>query len=347
MLRRPLPLVLLLLLLTLTIVGARVYYQHAYAGEVDDIRFESADGTTLAGSLILPATDGPHPAIVLVHGAGPDTRGMPGYRAHIQPLVRAGYAVLTYDKRGAGESGGDFDTMTYGDLVSDATAAVALLRSRDDIDAGRVALAGFSEGGWLVPEVAERSGGVTFILVKSGAPLSWAETVAWEVENDTRADGFEGDRLTTLVELRKRLWRYYIATATFGPDSTRAEREQIEAEIGKLESWTPDGAPISIQPYDHDVYRRWAADVAYDPTPFILRNTAPMLYLFGGADVNIPVEVSTRRIEELRAQGLTHITYHVYPEDGHGLQHWTRFWNAGYPDGYFERIIDWAREAGR
>jgi len=71
----------------------------------EHVRFSNRD-IQLAGTLIAPSTRGKHPAIVLVHGSGAQSR------EHMMPfarfLIRHGIAVLGYDKRGVGESTGDW-----------------------------------------------------------------------------------------------------------------------------------------------------------------------------------------------------------------------------------------------
>ena len=67
----------------------------------EDVRFSNRD-VQLAGSLITPNRDGRHPAVILVHGSGPQTRD--GMLPFARFLIRRGMAILTYDKRGVGGS---------------------------------------------------------------------------------------------------------------------------------------------------------------------------------------------------------------------------------------------------
>src|SRR3954463_12923967 len=80
------------------------------------VRFSSGD-VQLAGTLIRPARAGKHPTIILVHGSGAENR------EYVLPfarfLVRHGVAVLGYDKRGVGESTGDWKTASYDELAGD------------------------------------------------------------------------------------------------------------------------------------------------------------------------------------------------------------------------------------
>jgi X-Pro dipeptidyl-peptidase (S15 family) len=168
----------------------------------EEVTFDSGDAT-LAGTLIKPAETGVFPAYVMLHGAGPETRGSPASRAHAKTLVRSGFAVLIYDKRGAGASGGDFDEASYRDFIADADAAIGYLAGRGDIDGDRIGRFGASESGWFTPEIAAARPSVAFIINKVGPPLSWVDTVLWEVRNDLLAEGAAESDLDRLLALTR------------------------------------------------------------------------------------------------------------------------------------------------
>jgi hypothetical protein len=127
----------------------------------EEVTFQGVEAQ-LAGTLIVPPTKGPHPAIVLLHGSGPLTRYSFGpYPNFFSSL---GLAVLIYDKRGTGNSTGlRLDASTgiamrnsrYPDeLAGDALAAMRFLQQRADIDPKRIGFWGSSEGGMLTSQVA-------------------------------------------------------------------------------------------------------------------------------------------------------------------------------------------------
>ena len=79
--------------------------------ELEEVSFTSADGAAMAGTLTLPTGDGPFPAVVLITGSGPQDRdetivGHKPFLVLADHLTRRGVAVLRYDDRGVGESGG-------------------------------------------------------------------------------------------------------------------------------------------------------------------------------------------------------------------------------------------------
>ncbi len=124
-----------------------------------DVSFASSGGAVLSGTLSIPAGHAKrYPAIVFVHGSGAGTRdggtaANPTFLLLGNALANRGVAVLRYDKRGIGKSTGTA-TEDWHPLGDDARAAVAFLKQRSDIDSNRIFALGHSEGGLVVPLVA-------------------------------------------------------------------------------------------------------------------------------------------------------------------------------------------------
>jgi pimeloyl-ACP methyl ester carboxylesterase len=146
----------------------------------------------LAGTLTLPRGKGPFPAVVLLHGGGAQDRNF----LWVAPFfARSGVAVLAYDKRGVGGSGGDWRGATGTDLATDALAAIDFLRGRRDIDRGRIGLYGSSNGGWVAPIAATLAPDkVAFIAARAASGLPERKNIVYEVEGDLRQAGY-GDEV--------------------------------------------------------------------------------------------------------------------------------------------------------
>ena len=160
-----------------------------------EVRFRSGTAT-LAGTLSLPPGSGKHAAVAFVHGSGPTVRAyLPDLSAM---LLRQGVAVLVYDKRGNGQSGGIYPgaSPTAGaidTLARDAAAAARFLAAQPEIDRTRVGLTGQSQAGWIVPLAASREPAVRFLVLFSG-PAVTAD------ENDLYQDlAGEGERPPTPI----------------------------------------------------------------------------------------------------------------------------------------------------
>lgn len=142
------------------------------------VTFES-QGITLAGEISYPPGNGPFPAVALVHGSGPATREG---NAPLVTLFRdLGFAVLAYDKRGTGKSGGEHRGVGVRNsdsmiplLGADAAAAARLLAMDPLVDVARVGLAGGSQAGWVMA-AALRDGPIRFFVALSGPAVSVGE----------------------------------------------------------------------------------------------------------------------------------------------------------------------------
>jgi fermentation-respiration switch protein FrsA (DUF1100 family) len=127
-----------LLLLGLLVVGpptgtARAPREDLPGGfSEEEVGFRSGD-VTLSGTVLVPDGEGRHPAIALVHGAGPRERN----RLEGEAFARRGILTLIYDKRTEGYS--QFER-SYELLADDALAAVRTLRGRPDVDLEAVGL---------------------------------------------------------------------------------------------------------------------------------------------------------------------------------------------------------------
>ena len=166
--------------------------------QVEEVRFPGgAEGVELAGTLTLPDGDGPHPAVVLLSGSGPQDRDESTRPAAlIEPfaliadaLTRAGIGVLRYDDRGVGGSTGDYGTATVADLTGDGRAALDYLMTRADVDPARLGVLGHSEGGLYAATLGAEDPRVAFIVVLAPPAVEGSRLLAEQNEAIARASG--------------------------------------------------------------------------------------------------------------------------------------------------------------
>jgi len=230
----------------------------------------------LAGTLISPAKDGKHPAIILVHGSGAEDREYMLPFAHF--LIRHGVTVLGYDKRGVGDSTGDWNTASFDDLAGDVAAAFEYLKTRSDIERGQIGLLGVSQAGWVMPLAAIRAKDIAFLISVSGAGVSPAETTIDEAEREMAVSGLRPEGIQRIIGLMK--LQYEFARTGRGWDEYAATRAQIVARMGSAPSNFP-GTPND--PYWKFIRRLYF----YDPAPILRQLQTPVLALFGELDDNI------------------------------------------------------------
>jgi len=112
---------------------------------VNEVTLNSG-GISLVGSFFAPDRGDGYPTICLCHGipsGQPPTPGDGGYPELAEWFCKAGYAVLVFSFRGAGESGGNIDMVGW---TEDVKTAVDYLYELPEVDSSRIALVGFSGG---------------------------------------------------------------------------------------------------------------------------------------------------------------------------------------------------------
>jgi len=178
--------ILVLVLLALGLSGCDEGYMppvfEVTGPEFETVTFQNGD-VTLAGTLDLPVGEGPFPAIVTTHGSPPLTRN-DWYSLMVSNFfVQHGYAVLRYDKRGVGESTGEYpevgteNSEALNDLAEDALAGVQFLKNHALIDPNMIGVEGFSQGGWIAPLAASKSSDVAFSIAVSGPTSSVGQEI--------------------------------------------------------------------------------------------------------------------------------------------------------------------------
>ena len=150
---------------------------------VEDVVFENNSAQVkLAGTLSLPESETSSPAVILIHGSGRNDRNgttMGTFHLLADYLTRQGIAVLRYDKRGAGESTGDYGQSTTLDFASDVKAGIEFLKSDSRINPEKIGLIGHSEGGVIAPMVASESDEVAFMVLMAGLGQTFGEAAAY------------------------------------------------------------------------------------------------------------------------------------------------------------------------
>ncbi|MGQ0649147.1 MAG: alpha/beta hydrolase family protein [Gemmatimonadaceae bacterium] len=162
------------------------------------VRIDATGGHQLAATLTRPTgVSGRVPAVVTISGSGPQDRDeyiplVPGFRPFRQladTLGRRGIAVLRYDDRGTGESGGSFAGSTSADFANDVRSLVRWLRARPEVDPRRIFLLGHSEGGLIAPMVAADDPSLAGIVLLAGPAKNGLDIVRFQqryaIEHDT------------------------------------------------------------------------------------------------------------------------------------------------------------------
>jgi pimeloyl-ACP methyl ester carboxylesterase len=254
------------------------------------------DGTMLAGTLAIPSGGPAVAAAVLVSGTGPMDRdvtfiGHALFRVTAHSLARAGIATLRFDKRGVGQSGGDFSSAGPEDFVGDVLGARECLIRQEGIAADRVGLIGHSEGGMVTLTASAESPRVAFAVVLAGPLLSGRDNLArsfallarGELKRDSVFDEHVSE-MTTLFEIAR--------------TSEQPERNPRASEIASRL------APLIVNEKTEVMFGRRNISgeeflsfltsrcletcVSWEPTSIVPRVECPVLFVYAAKDLQVP-----------------------------------------------------------
>ena len=246
----------------------------------ETVSFTSADGTVLEGTLFLPAGPGPHPALAMLHGSGPQSRN--GFYGQIRFLseayARAGIAVLAYDKRGVGASKGDWPTASLDLMAQDGAAAVRALQARGDIDSKRIGMTGSSQAAWIIPMALRHVDGVALMQLRSGSSPMGVEESEWRrLPLQMGGEGFSQAEIDRALVIRRKMNDY--AKTGQGWDDLEASFKAIEGEM-----WAQDGF-IGALPAKDSTEWPWLKEAFnVDTTADFARYRGPLQFLYGEVD---------------------------------------------------------------
>ena len=224
--------------------------------------FVKNGAVTLAGTLSLPLGEGPFPVVLLNSGSGPQDRHgntPPSFMTNMftimaEKLTEVGFAVLSYDERGVGESTGDYNGASLEDLLSDIEALLDYLAEHPQIDQSRVGMLGHSEGAYFAPILAERLHAMV-LLAGSSITLDqlMIEQLEYQMEHPLVSPQ-EREMLGQYVPLIEAL----ISEAREGKDVSEVLPMNLEwlrqhMELSPLETLAKVKAPVLIVQGDEDV----------------------------------------------------------------------------------------------
>lgn len=153
---------------------------YANADVFTETRTTVGSSPALPGTLTVPKNAKGYPAVVLVHGSGPNDEdetilANKPFKDLAFGLASRGIAVLRYDKRTRVDPTG---VRTQKEEVDDgAHAAVALLQKQPDVDPKRIVLLGHSQGGYLAPRIAKADAAIKGVVILAGSTRSLEDSL--------------------------------------------------------------------------------------------------------------------------------------------------------------------------
>jgi len=253
------------------------------------------DDWKLDGMFTFPLGQGPFPAVVLVHGPGPNDLDESIYATRIfadiaEGLASRGIAVLRYDKRTSvygKEMAGTAYTLRQ-ETIEDAVRAIALARMQPETDPRRVFVLGHSLGGYAAPRIARQDGKLAGAIVLAGNARPIEDVSLAQIEFMLKAKGGASPQEQKRLEL-------------------------LKAETAKVKSLKPgtDNPPTLL-----GLPTAYFLDLkGYDPAAEARALAIPMLLLQGERDFQVTMEDFS--LWKTGLAGAKNMTFHSYPALNH------------------------------
>jgi alpha-beta hydrolase superfamily lysophospholipase len=263
-----------------------------------DIRFRSSE-IELAGTIALPDSQEPFPGVLFVAGSGQIDRNENSKKYKLNAfydifryLAEHGIASLRYDKRGVGQSGGDYWQTGFHDRVRDASAALEYIRQQPNFQPEKIFVLGHSEGSLIAMRLAGSNADVAGIILLSGAAQSGEAVLKWQALQIAKGlTGING-------------W----IVKTFRIDVSKAQQKTID-KIKRSKK------PFFRQKLLVKIPVRWLREfMAYDPAEDLSRIMVPVLGITGSKDIQVDPADLERMAHLLNApfehhliSGMTHV----------------------------------------
>lgn len=336
--------------LTITENGKRALIAKKISTREETTVFKSGD-VELFGKLTLPATGKrPFKTVVYVHGSDPVPSVDQEWLPHL--LAANGIATFVFDKRGAGCSKGQY-MQRFDVLSDDVIAAVSWLKTKLEIDANKIGLAGFSQGGWVAPLAALKDPSIKFVVVGYGLAMSVAEEDRLEAPLKLKEKGADQTAIAEYQELNAVL--HQTARAKFA--DWRAFDEKMEkfkdrawlSTAKEMQTWLgfvmqqgiPQAKAVAPQMFEHFF------QPLYEPVPTLEKLNIPMLWLIAENDIEAPPEPTIDALKKLRQQGKPFSTV-VFSNADHGIQEFEmrdgKRVRTKYADRYFSTMLKWIQD---
>jgi hypothetical protein len=284
----------------------------------EEIKFTSADGTQLAGSITFPSLGNEPYSAVLMIGGGPSDRNenFPGFATDTFNriawyLAENGIASLRYDKRGAGESDGDPQTGFFSQQIDDAQAALETLYNHPRIHMQQVFVLGHSEGALLGARLTSQMSTAGLIAMTSpvGRKFEWN----WLWQTELELDVLNLSRKEVDVEIEK--WEQLFAFIK------QSSGEWDNYELSQMQHQFPKIDESYYQSVSQQSLTWWREILLHDPLGTMKMIDSPVLILQGDKDISVPFDEGELITEAMQDAGNSNVKFELVPNLNHFLRH--------------------------
>lgn len=297
---------------------------HASTPAMENMALENG-GVHLVGTLWKPTGPAAFPVVVLIHGAGPETRY--GMRFIPYLFLRQGIGVFTYDKRGSGQSTGHYESWLAGipALATDVVAICHSLAKRPDVAANRLGLLGISNGAWVAQRAAAELPTLKVVVPVVGGFIPVYKQELYRLQLAAVTAKLPSRAVQDLQRTMRQLYNDTLYHRL--PPAQAEQRMHALLAYARTQPWfslTPLPAFEALSPaaFYNLARRAWDNELAYNPRADVASSAASIVALLAANDEVTPTPqvLALIRVLNRSRQPRQVISTSVLPKTGHFLQ---------------------------
>lgn len=297
------------------------------------MKFDATSGfIQISAELAVPAGKHPRGTILMIYGSGPAPKE--AFDPWAFWFLASGFAVITYDKRGSGRSGGDWRLTGLEDLAADARHV--LERARALGAKGPIFAWGASQAGWIHPQLGAASV-VDGIIMHAGATTRPRDQIIGSIEAELRAYAFPDEEID-------RAKAYY----ALDTDVSCGTRPWADIDAAFKQASARGSEWLLAPPTPSDALERTMIKLMadFDPAPYWRKCKVPTLALFGGKDWIVPAKANLSALQSSISTDAV-LTSMTLPSANHLMFVAEKGVRTEYPSlsridpGYFSEIAHW------
>jgi pimeloyl-ACP methyl ester carboxylesterase len=278
------------------------------ANTSEKITFQS-NQFQVVGELRLPAEEGKHPLVIMVHGDGPAYRTY--FRKLKETMLRAGHATLMWDKPGFGQSKGEFSRDHLREERAEIlVAAIIHMKTHTRIDADRIGVWGISQAGIVIPMALLKTKDISFMIMVGCPGENGINQTAYLIRRQLQLEGLSKEEAKQMEDHFVEL--YYAETfEQYIKHAKPLYDNPVQRELGFVSAlWDK----TNFKPHSPE------EEGFFNPMDVMEKVTIPALVFFGEKDTQVdPIQGVDAYNQALKMAGNKNFRVELIPNADHNI----------------------------
>lgn len=266
----------------------------------------------ISGTIYYPIKEGNYPAIIVMPGGGSNVTNLRDVPVYLGKRAAAcGIVTLVYDKRGTGDSKGNYNEADFNDFLADASAGVELIKNLPEVNSRKIGAVGFSQGARLIANLAVRNKDISFIAGVSGPIYPVGLTRYYAFKNSISRTQTPDSTLAQILPI----WEEHFKALEAKDETRSLQLDQVieKASVRLNRNLLP---PLYRDIERMPIYNSMGIDLLTE----LEELNVPWFSLYGEDDRIVPVQESIKNIRAImELSGNDDFIIEVIPNSSHSL----------------------------